>query len=314
MVPLSMTISYVDLRGASDGPPEREPPLVVDSNAVQVLEFSLDGRSSRMRRPRQAELGRATRSTEDMISHLEALVLARSGRLQDARRTSAAAIDIAKEAGRRERAALFESATAVWEAFYGNTAEARQRVQGALGLARGRDVDYAAALALALSGDATRSRALADELAKNLPEDTSVQYMYLPTLRALYSLNARDAAAAIPSLETASRYDLAVGGVGFKFFGAYPVYVRGEAYLEAHRPAEAAAELQRIEEARAEYARLRKRGGCPRTHPMADSLQDRSGVSFRSSRPSRPTASAHCSPGYSEYTVLPRSRPSSCAR
>jgi hypothetical protein len=71
--------------------------------------------------------------------------------------------------------------------------------------------------------------------------------MYLPTLRALYSLNARDAAAAIPSLETASRYDLAVGGVGFNgFFGAlYPVYVRGEAYLEAHRPAEAAAELQR---------------------------------------------------------------------
>ncbi len=98
------------------------------------------------------------------------------------------------------------------------------------------------------SGDVARSRALADDLAKNFPEDTSVQYMYLPTLRALFSLNARDAAAAIQSLQTASRFDLALGGLGFNgYFGAlYPIYVRGLAYLAAHQPAEAAAEFQRI--------------------------------------------------------------------
>ncbi len=72
--------------------------------------------------------------------------------------------------------------------------------------------------------------------------------MYLPTLRALFSLNAHDAAAAIQSLQTTSRFDLALGGVGFNgFFGAlYPIYVRGEAYLAAHQPAAAAAEFQRI--------------------------------------------------------------------
>ena len=183
-----------------------------------------------------------------MISHVEALVLARSGRLQEARRTSAVAVDIAQKAGQRERAALFDAATAVWEAFYGNAAAARQKVTTALDLARGRDVDYAAAFALVLSGDVARSRALADDLAKNFPEDTSVQYMYLPTLRALFSLNAHDAAAAIQSLQTASRFDLAVGGIGFNgyFGGLYPIYVRGEAYLAAHQPAEAAAEFQRI--------------------------------------------------------------------
>ena len=72
--------------------------------------------------------------------------------------------------------------------------------------------------------------------------------MYLPTLRALFSLNSPDAAAAIQSLQTASRYDLALGGVGFigHFGGLYPIYVRGLAYLAARQPAEAAAEFQRI--------------------------------------------------------------------
>ena len=197
---------------------------------------------------RKAALAREKSATVDMISHVEALALARSGRLQEARRTSAVAVDIPQKAGQRERAALFDAATAVWEAFYGNRSAARERVTRVLELARGREVDYAAAFALVLAGDVARSRALADDLAKNFPEDTSVQYMYLPTLRALFSLSARDAAAAIQSLQAASRFDLAVGGLGFHgYFGAlYPTYVRGEAYLAAHQPVEAAAEFQRI--------------------------------------------------------------------
>jgi serine/threonine protein kinase/tetratricopeptide (TPR) repeat protein len=197
---------------------------------------------------RKAALARAKPFTADMISHVEALGLARSGRLQEARRTSAVAVDIAKQRGQRERAALFEGATAVWEAFYGNAAAARQQATKALELARGREVDYAAALALALSDDVPRCRTLADDLARNFPEDTSVQYMYLPTLRALFSLNAHEPAAAIQALETASRFDLAVGGIGFTGFfgGLYPIYVRGQAFLAAHQPAEAAAEFERI--------------------------------------------------------------------
>ena len=196
----------------------------------------------------QAAIARASRSTEDLISHLEALRLAGSARLQDARRTAAIAAAIAKQSGRHERAALFEAATAVWEALYGNPTAARQKVSMALALGRGHEVDYAAAFALAVSGDVSRSRALADDLARDYPEDTSVQFMYLPTLRALFALDARDAAAAIQSLQTASRFDLAVGGIGFNgYFGKlYPIYVRGLAYLAAQQPVEAAAEFQRI--------------------------------------------------------------------
>ena len=150
----------------------------------------------------QAALARANRSTEDLISHLEALRLAGSAQLQDARQASALATAIAQQSGRLERAALFEAATAVWEALYGNAAAAREKATAALALGRGHEVDYAAAFALAVSGDVSQSRALADGLARDYPEDTSVQFMYLPTLRALFALDAGDAAAAIQSLQS----------------------------------------------------------------------------------------------------------------
>jgi len=61
-------------------------------------------------------------------------------------------------------------------------------------------------------------------------------------------LDARHAAAAILALQTASRFDLATGGIGFNghFGRLYPLYVRGLAYLAAQQPVEAAAEFRRI--------------------------------------------------------------------
>ena len=61
-------------------------------------------------------------------------------------------------------------------------------------------------------------------------------------------MNTSDPAAAIQALQSASRYDLALGGAGFigRFGGLYPIYVRGLAYLAARQPTAAAAEFQRI--------------------------------------------------------------------
>jgi tetratricopeptide (TPR) repeat protein len=185
---------------------------------------------------------------EDIVSHVEALALARSGGLQEARRMSSVAVEIAQRFDRRERTGLFEAARAVWEAFYGNADAARQSATKALALGRGREVDYAAAFALALSGDLPQSRALAEDLAREFPEDTSVQFMYLPTLRALFALKTDDPPAAIQALQAASRYDLALGVVGFtgRFGGLYTIYVRGLAYVAAGRLAEAVGEFHRI--------------------------------------------------------------------
>ena len=155
---------------------------------------------------------------------------------------------LAQQAGNRERAALYESAAAVCEAHFGNGAAAKERARAALELAKGRDVEYAAAFALALSGDPSESQRLAADLEKRFPEDTPVQFEYLPTLHALSALAHRTPLDAVERLQRAVPYDFAMPGTAFfaKFGGLYTVYVRGQAYLAAGRGQEAASEFQKV--------------------------------------------------------------------
>lgn len=118
----------------------------------------------------------------------------------------------------------------------------------ALELSHGRDAQYGAAIALALSGDVARSQALADDLDRRFPEDTSVRFSYLPALRGLFELRRGSSRHAIELLETAAPYDFAVPGLSFfgSYGALYTVYVRGEAFLAEHQGAQAAAEFQKI--------------------------------------------------------------------
>ena len=79
------------------------------------------------------------------------------------------------------------------------------------------------------------------------PEDTPVQFEYLPTLQALSALAHGAPRDAVERLQRAVPYDFALPGTAFfaMFGGLYPVYVRGEAFLAAHRGREAAAESSR---------------------------------------------------------------------
>jgi tetratricopeptide (TPR) repeat protein len=197
---------------------------------------------------REIARARGERGEEDWMSHNQALALARSGQMRQARTMWQRAIALAQQAGDRERVAIYEAAAAVCEAHFGNRAAAKQRVGTALQSGKGRDVEYAAAFALALSGDSSGSQRLAEDLAKQFPEDTPVQFEYLPTLRALSALYHKAPSDAIERLQTALPYDLAMPGTAFfaKFGGLYPAYVRGQAYLEAGRGPEAAAEFQKV--------------------------------------------------------------------
>jgi tetratricopeptide (TPR) repeat protein len=197
---------------------------------------------------RAAALARGKPGVEDWMSHSESLVKARSGRLQEARRMSRRAVDMAQQAGQRERAATYEAGEAVWEALFGNAPAARRSATAALELSNGRDVEYGAAFALALAGDLPRSQSLARDLERRFPEDTSVQFNYLPALGALFALNHHEPRKAIELLQVAVPYELAVPAIDFNAFfgGLYPVYVRGEAYLAAGQGAEAATEFQKI--------------------------------------------------------------------
>ncbi len=185
---------------------------------------------------------------EDWVAHSEALVEACSGHLRAAAETSHRAMDLAQRAGQRERAATYEAGKAVWQAFYGIAPAAKQSAVSALELSKGRDVEYGAAFALALAGDLYRAQALSRDLEKRFPEDTSVQFSYLPALRALFALDDRKPQQAIDLLQVAAPYDFAVPAIDFNAFfgGLYPAYVRGEAYLAARQPGKAAGEFQKI--------------------------------------------------------------------
>jgi eukaryotic-like serine/threonine-protein kinase len=197
---------------------------------------------------RAAAGGRGRAGAEDAICHSRALWLARSGQLRLAREISRRAIELALEADQRQRAATYESAAAIWEAFLGNASAARQKATEALSRSVGRDVEYSAAFALALAGDCARSQVLAVDLEKRFPEDTFVRINYLPALRGLLVLKSREPARAIAQLETAVPAELAVPGISiFAFFGAlYPAYVRGEAFMALHQGLQAAAEFRKF--------------------------------------------------------------------
>ena len=183
---------------------------------------------------------------EDLLLASEADTAAYSGRLEKAREFSRRAVSSAERAEEREVPAGYEAGAALMEALFGYAAQARKGAAAALALSTGRYVQYGAALALALAGDAARAQALTDDLAKRFPEDTIVRFNYLPTLHARLALNHNNTSKAIDTLQAAIPYEL--GSVGYGTL--YPVFVRGEAFLAAHHGSEAAVEFQKFLEYR----------------------------------------------------------------
>ena len=194
-------------------------------------------------------LANGKHGAEHWVAHEEALALARSGRLQEARRSSSRAVDLALQEGDREKAASYRAARAMWEAAYGNAVEARTNALAALELSKGRDVEYTAGLALALSGESSRSDALAGNLEKRFPEDTIAKFDYVPVLRALSALKAGKPMESVERLQIALQYELAANGLNFNHFylgGLHSAYVRGEALAAEQLYGEAAAEFQKV--------------------------------------------------------------------
>jgi len=182
---------------------------------------------------------------EDALLFLEAETSAYSGRLAKAQGLSRRAVDSAVLAKEKETAAAYAAHAALREALFGNSTAASKRA-ATLGHSKGRDVQFIAALALALAEDTAQVQALTNDLAKHFPEDTIVQFNYLTTLRAQLALSHHDSSMAIEALRTATPYELGAPGFSGFSLALYPVYVRGEAYLAAHRGREAEAEFQKI--------------------------------------------------------------------
>lgn len=199
---------------------------------------------------REATQRKTRLEAQGLFEHQEAMTLAYQGRLHQANQLSERAGILARQAGLPERAAMFAGARAVWNALYGNRTEAHRSTAAAVSLFRGRDADYGPAFALALLGDSAQPHQIEVNFEKSYPQDTSVQFSYLPALRALEALNSGDLARAVEMTQGVAPYELAVPSTAYlvgAFFGAlYPVYVRGLADSRAGRYGEAAAEFQKI--------------------------------------------------------------------
>jgi hypothetical protein len=87
---------------------------------------------------------------------------------------------------------------------------------------------------------------LTADLGTRFPEDTIVQFNYLPILRAKLAVSRGNASEAIESLRVTTPYDLGRASGWNDWTALYPSYVRGEAYLAAHQGSESAAEFQKI--------------------------------------------------------------------
>ncbi|MGA7921622.1 MAG: protein kinase [Candidatus Acidiferrales bacterium] len=178
---------------------------------------------------------------EDIMLESESDTAAYAGQFSKARELTRRASESAQRADEKETAAGYEAEAAWREALVGNMSKAKQQAQAALALSTGRDVEAISAIPLGLVGDAAQATQLAADMAKRFPENTIVQFNYLPTIHAAIALKAGNAAKAIEALVPVAPYEL--GYVGQVL---YPIYLRGDAYLAAHQGSAAAAEFQKI--------------------------------------------------------------------
>lgn len=182
---------------------------------------------------------------EDQMLNSESDTALYQGELARARLLTRRAAESALKGDEKEAAGIYKAEGALREVLVGNRELVEEYVRAALALSHGRDVEGFSSLALALAGDSEEAARLGNDLAKRFPEDTIVQFNYLPTIHAAAWIRNSNAAKAVDSLASAVPYELGGNYENLNFF-LYPVFVRGEAYLAEKQGTAAAAEFQKI--------------------------------------------------------------------
>ena len=151
-------------------------------------------------------------------------------------------IDLAAHNNAKEVAAQYVAEEALRAAAFGQCAQTKSAAGQALSFEHNQVSLTRSSLALALCGEVGQAQSLVDELAKQYPQFTIVNGIWLPPIRAALELQHNNAAQALTELQAASRYEAA---------GEFwPQYVRGLANLKLGKGSEAAVEFQKIVGAR----------------------------------------------------------------
>jgi len=178
---------------------------------------------------------------EDIFLGSDAGANAYFGRMTKSREIARLAADSATAAGQKETAANYLGLAAARDALISDPSRARDRAAATLALSKGRDVEPLAALAYAFANDSPHAQSLADDLAKRFPQDTLVQAIYLPVVRAQIALNHGDAQKALDTLAPYEKYDLANWGLALA-----QIYIRGQALLAQKKGPAAAVEFKKL--------------------------------------------------------------------
>jgi serine/threonine protein kinase/tetratricopeptide (TPR) repeat protein len=150
------------------------------------------------------------------------------------------AFDAAQRNGLKDNAAQILLLQAQMELMFGNTAVAAPKVKQALALSPDKFIKIFAAYNLAYAGLNREAQTIFSELQKEYPDDTFINRMIDPWLRAIGEINQNNAAAAIELLEKVKPYQFGQAA------GLVANYDRGRAYLKLKQGKEAAAEFQTV--------------------------------------------------------------------
>ena len=188
---------------------------------------------------RQRQLDSLTGTSEEYVGFdWQAQAAAFGGQWRKTQDFTRRAIELTARGDTQEIAARYAAEQALRGAVFGACRQAQAAAAQGLKLTRGRASLPRAALALALCGETTQVKPLLNDLTKRYPEDTFINAVWLPTIRAALDLQRGKAASALEQLQATTRYEAAA-----EF---WPQYLRGQAYLQLKQNTEAAAEFQKI--------------------------------------------------------------------
>ncbi len=162
------------------------------------------------------------------------------GQMQKAGELMQKSVQVTERVGFKGATSNTQAGWAVMLAEVGNASKAKELAASGSASVHERINMGLAAVALAMSGDVSRAQTIVDDLGRRFPDDTILHQVTIPDVRALIELNRKTPDKAIEALQAATPYEL--GGVP----GLLPIYIRGLAYLQAKRGAEAAVEFQKI--------------------------------------------------------------------
>ena len=224
----------------------------IDNNMLHWDRYSiafLENDQPEMQRQLQWASGKA--GVEDILFLFQSDTEAFQGRWRMAESYLSQAADSDRRHGLNETMALIQASGALRAAEFGFTSTARQQVREALANGNSRDIQILSALALARMGDHKQALLMADRLNQVYPLDTLTQSYWLPVIRATVKLAENNPAQAINLLEVARPYELGTPDTWFEEGGPlFPVYLRGEAYLQLGDGPHAAEEFRKYSEHR----------------------------------------------------------------